>query len=71
MKTGTITHYIEIPVEVTYSLHPAERQTMTYPGCQEHIEIEDVEYPDELALNQILYKDPDAINEACLEDAKE
>ena len=38
----TFTTTIEIPVIVTYNIHPEERQTMSYPGCPVHIDEYDV-----------------------------
>lgn len=33
------TTYIEIPVTVEFDYQPSEKQTLTYPGCQEDADI--------------------------------
>lgn len=40
-----ITIYIEIPVQVSFSTHPAEKATKTYPGCKALLIIEDIDVP--------------------------
>lgn len=70
MKTGQITYYIEIPIEVSYSCHKAERQTMEYPGCEAGITVDFIGYPDDAKLNEIVDKNASEIKEACLEDAE-
>ena len=71
MKSGTITHYIEIPVDIIYTAHPAERQTMTYPGCPAHVTVDAYDYPDDIKIEQIIDSHASEIREACEDDAKE
>lgn len=33
-------YFIEIPVKVYYTPHPAEKMTQTYPGCPAHIDVD-------------------------------
>ena len=39
---SSIETYIEIPVTVYYDHQPAEKATLTYPGCDEEIRISEV-----------------------------
>jgi len=42
-----LTVYIEIPIKVCFSTHPAEKATDIYPGCLAHLNIDHVEYDEE------------------------
>jgi len=70
MKGGKATYYMEIPIEVDYSCHKAERQTMDYPGCSAGITVDFIGFPGEEKLNEIVNKNASEIKEACLEDAE-
>jgi len=52
MSTHKITHWIEIPVEVEFEYQPKENSTLTYPGCPEIIEVENVFYKDSKHIAQ-------------------
>ena len=66
-KSGTITHYIEIPVKVHYTWNPSEPQTLTYPGCPASIDIDEIEIPDSNAI-QDMVPDDDRLAEICWDD---
>ena len=34
MKSGVVTYWVEIPVDVSYSAHPEEKQTENYTDPQ-------------------------------------
>jgi len=61
-----ITVWIEIPVKVYFSTHPAEQKTATYPGCDAYLNIDHVEYDEEymekmlggedLKVNEYIYQ---------------
>ena len=70
MKSYEIEIWVEIPIQVHFELHPRERQTMTYPGCDEHIEIDEVTIPDDVQ-KYIWEKYQDKIETECWEHAKE
>ena len=70
MKTGRITHYIEVGIEVDYSVYPEDRATLTYPGCPAHIEIDEIHYPSRGTIDEIIEKELDSIELACWEDLK-
>ena len=62
MKKGTITYYIEIPVEVSYTWYPKE------PWWPECIELDYIKYPTHSEMGGILDKHAERIREACFED---
>ena len=68
MKSGTITYYVEIPVEIHYHLQPAERQTMDYPGCPEHIIVDIINAPIEDELYSLIGSHSQDIKDACMDD---
>ena len=71
MKSGTITHYVEIPVTVHYTAYPEEKMTLEYPGCPAHVIVDFIGYPDEPEINAIIDSNASAIKEACEEDANQ
>lgn len=70
MSSHSFTHWIEIPVEVCYEYQPAERMTLTYPGCRESVSVDDVEIPDKDEIGKNL-PDNETLNELAWEDFKE
>jgi hypothetical protein len=70
-KSGQIEHWIEIPIKVNYTLEPAERMTLTYPGCEAHMEIDEIRWPTVDEMNKIVEKETDNINMACWENEEE
>ena len=70
MKHGTITYYIEIPVQVDYHIYPAEKANRDYPGCPESIEYETTP-PTPEQIKKIILDDADGIEADCWEDAME
>ena len=54
-----------------YEYHPAEKSTMTYPGCREHIIANDVEIPEDLYDYLMSNEFAADVEEQCLEDWKE
>lgn len=68
MKSGKITHYIEIPIEIEYTWYPEERMTQTYPGCHAHIQIDEIKVATEKEIAEALIKECDSINMACWEN---
>ena len=70
-KSGTITHYIEIPVEVSYTWYPEERMTRHDPGYPAHIEIDRMKYPTDSEMVGILEQHAERIRVACFEDLEE
>ena len=70
-KSEQITYWIEIPLIVDYTVFPAERQTLTYPGCDAHIEIDQMTKPTNGEWNRIIEDETEAIELACWDDVKE
>lgn len=70
MKSGRITYYMEVPVEVDYSIHPEEKQTMEYQGCPQHLVVDYIGYPSEETLSGLVDKNAGEIKEACMEAAE-
>jgi len=70
-KSGTITYYIEVPVEVSYTRYPGERATMIYQGYPAHIEVDWIKYPTDSEMAGILEQHAERIREACFEDLEE
>ena len=70
MKTGEIEYWLEIPIKIKYEVHPAEKQTLTYPGCPAHIEIEDMVIPSKEEIAKLLdnASDESRIESAIWED---
>jgi len=69
MKSGKITYYIEIPIEVHYTCYKAERQTKDYPGSDAHCVVYCYGYPNNTAMQNIVDKEADKIKELCVQDA--
>jgi hypothetical protein len=59
---------LKVPFWYDYEHHPKERQTLEYPGCDEHVIVNAVEIPDD--LEELLLSDEyaDDVAEQCLED---
>lgn len=70
-KSGTITYYLEIPVEVSYTWYPEERTTRHDPGYPSHIEADYIKYPTHSEMGEMLDKHAERIREACFEDLEE
>ena len=68
---GVVEYWVEVPFKAHWSAHKAERQTMTYEGCEAGITIDDVKPPSKKTLDEIIGKCVDEIRAACLEDAEE
>jgi len=62
--------HLEVPFWIDYEYHPAERMTLEYPGCDEHIIVNDIEIADDLK-EYISDQYAGEISEECLEDYKE
>lgn len=56
--------HIEIPVQVSFSTHPAEKATATYPGCKVELIIDDIDVPN------IAKKYEDYIYQQCVDHAE-
>ena len=70
-RSGTFTHWMEIPLEIEYTVNPKERQTQTYQGCQAHIEIDNLTLPTDAQMLEIIEKETDSIEMECWEDVKD
>jgi len=70
MKEGTITHNIKIPIEITYSIHPAEKESLASPGCPEHIIVELINWPADHEMNALIDSHAAEIKEACDADSR-
>ena len=53
-RSGVYETEITVPIKIFYTAYSAEKMTMTYPGCPEHIEVEHIEYdvPAEIERNK-------------------
>ena len=71
MKTGTIIHWMEIPIMVEYSVYPADPMTQTYPGCDAELSVDIVSAPSEEEIYKLVDKEADAIKMECWEDLEE
>ncbi len=69
MKSGKITHYIEIPVTVSYSVEEHDDAILFQTGP--YIVVDAINYADEDEIYAIIGKESDAIKEACMEDAND
>lgn len=67
IRHGVYETEIEIPIRIHYTAYPEEQRTWTYPGCQAHIEIEDIEYD----VDKEIERTKDSINERILEYLRE
>ena len=54
-----------------YEYQPHERATYEYPGCSEHVIVNDVEIPDDLKELLLSGEYADDVEEQCLEDYKD
>ena len=57
--------YIEIPVTVYFLHNPKERQTLTYPGCEESVEIEEIKGLSGKEWDKFVNEHIDEIEQAC------
>jgi len=71
----TKTVWVEIPVEITFSVDPGQKQTHTDPGYEP--QVEDISFDDKqviIALENEIYGEQSTIHETlmneCLEDAQ-
>jgi hypothetical protein len=64
-------YWIEIEIDVEYEYHPAEAQTLEYPGCDESIEDVSVMFGNHLITDQIDTKTMDTIINQCWIDVLE
>ena len=69
-KSRTMTYWLEIPVKVHFTVNEAEKMTLTYPGCDRHIEIDELVIPPHYEIQKLL-PDDDRMAELCWEDLKE
>ena len=68
---GKTTYWLEIPVIVEWTLNPAERQTLTYPGCAATLEFEAVTHPTDKEISAIIDDEMEQIEAVCWEEATE
>ena len=71
MKDGILETTIKIPIEIHYSVCPAEQSTMEYEGCPEHIVIDIVNWPANSKISDLIGKDAERIKKEIDEDLKE
>ena len=61
MKSNTFQIYVEVPIEVSFTWYPAERQTKDYPGTTDHIEVDHIKYPGATEWGDIINANADRI----------
>ena len=62
---------LKVPFWFDYEYQPHERATYEYPGCSEHVVVNDVEIPDDLKELLLSGEYADDVEEQCLEDYKD
>jgi hypothetical protein len=68
VEYGEIEYYIEIPIRVNYSHHPAEPGDRYQPGTSDYITIDFYSYPHEPEIEKMIDERADRIKDACWED---
>ena len=73
-----LTVYIEVPVKVHFSTHPAEKATETYPGCEASLnvdfcQIDDVSFDcDSVDIDTYMqHQHGDYIYQQCIDSVEE
>ena len=69
MKSGQITHYIEIAVIIDYHIELPDGTYATLIGP--HVIVDGICYPPEGEIYDLIGKEADTIRQSCLDDAKE